>query len=383
MNDDDVGWVREGVDGATVDINVEEVDGHKHDHLSNMDKVRISLSYLAISTCHIQSDSTITTSYKAYTISVRDSGGTETKVHIDFDCKWKPIKENAIKFSGQLGIIARDSQKVPLTYVSWVEMLDHIIDDIWKEVMDITDVPDAYKFHCLKVIDNRWRDWKCRWVDEQRLFFTSLQVTTDPWKTLKREKIDRLSMFIKTQTRKTKNDDEDLFDEESGDIVNQFNECLEEREDHEQDEDYREEVFTRVMGHDAHGRICMYEIGTTPSQVFGQSLRSFDINEDSIREEVERQYKTQIDNLKSKHESEIRDLQSKYNEVSSKLHLVVTHIGLQVNTSASESGHVYYILIFNNNRATVVAVHLGVVENRKRKEQYVSLESRETEQLAL
>ncbi|KAM1116309.1 hypothetical protein ACFX1X_006973 [Malus domestica] len=72
MNDDDVGWVREGVDGATVDINVEEVDGHKHDHLSNMDKVRISLSYLAISTCHIQSDSTITTSYKAYTISVRD-----------------------------------------------------------------------------------------------------------------------------------------------------------------------------------------------------------------------------------------------------------------------------------------------------------------------
>ncbi|CAN6691994.1 unnamed protein product [Malus baccata var. baccata] len=350
MNDDDVGWVKEGVDGGN-----HRHKCHKHDHLSSMDKVRISLSYLAISTCHIQSDSTITTSYKAYTISVRDSGGTETKVHIDFDCKWKPIKENAIKFSGQLGIIARDSQKVPLTYVSWAEMLDHIIDDIWKEVMDITDVPDAYKFHCLKVIDNRWRDWKCR----------------------KREKIDRLSMFIKTQTRKRKNDDEDLFYEESGDIVNQFNECLEEREDHEQDEDYREEVFTRVMGHDAHGRICMYEIGTTPSQMFGQSSRSFDVNEDSIREEVERQYKTQIDNLKSKHESEIRDLQSKYNEVSSKLHLVMTHIGLQVNTSASESGHVYYILIFNNNRATIVAVHLGVVENRKRKEQYVSLESRE------
>ena len=26
MNDEDVGWVREGVDGATVDTNVEEVD---------------------------------------------------------------------------------------------------------------------------------------------------------------------------------------------------------------------------------------------------------------------------------------------------------------------------------------------------------------------
>lgn len=97
------------------------------------------------------------------------------------------------------------------------------------------------------------------------------------------------------------------------------------REDHEHDEDYRAEVFTRVMGHDAHGHICMYEIGTTPSQVFGQSSRSSDVNEDSIRAEVERQYKTQIDNLKSKHEYEIRDLRSKYNEVSLKLYLMMTH----------------------------------------------------------
>ncbi|KAM0981096.1 hypothetical protein ACFX1X_014497 [Malus domestica] len=44
--------------------------------------------------------------------------GTGTKVHIDFDSKWKPIKENATRFSGQLGIIARNGQKVPLTYVS-------------------------------------------------------------------------------------------------------------------------------------------------------------------------------------------------------------------------------------------------------------------------
>ncbi|KAM1365372.1 hypothetical protein ACFX13_044379 [Malus domestica] len=270
--------------------------------------------------------------------------GTGTKVHIDFDSKWKPIKENATRFSGQLGIIARNGQKVPLTYVSWTEMPDHVLDDIWKEVTDNTDVPDAYKFHCLKVIGNRWRDWKCRvkqrWydsylTDEQRLSFTPPQVTTDQWKRLvkywglpnikeyseankanrahggaphrtsrtsfaqlkhemreKGEKTDWLSMFIKTRTKKTKNDDRDLFDEESGHIINQFNQCLEEREEHEQDEDYREEVFTRVMGPDAYGRVRMY--GT--------------------------------------------DLRSKYSEVSSKLHLVMTHIGFHVNTSPSGSG---------------------------------------------
>ncbi|KAM1253997.1 hypothetical protein ACFX2I_042006 [Malus domestica] len=316
--------------------------------------------------------------------------GTGTKVHIDFDSKWKPIKENATRFSGQLGIIARNGQRVPLTYVSWTEMPDHVLDDIWKEVTDNTDVPDAYKFHCLKVIGNRWRDWKCRvkqrWydaylTDEQRLSFTPPQVTTDQWKTLvkywglpnikeyseankanrahggaphrtgrtsfaqlkhemreKGEKTDRLSMFIKTRTKKTKNDDRDLFDEESGHIINQFNQCLEEREEHEQDEDYRDEVFTRVMGPDAYGRVRMYGTGITPSQVFCQSSRSSNVNEDTIREEVERQYKTKIDDLKAKHESEIEDLRSKYSEVSSKLHLVMTHIGFHVNTSPSGSG---------------------------------------------
>ncbi|RXH75215.1 hypothetical protein DVH24_029936 [Malus domestica] len=260
--------------------------------------------------------------------------GTGTKVHIDFDFKWKPIKENATRFSGQLGIIARNGQNVPLTYASRTERPDHVLDDIWKEVT---------------VIGNRWRDWKCRvkqrWydaylTDKKHLSFTPPQVTTDQWKTLvkywglpnvkmreKGEKTDRLTMFIKKRTKKTKNDDRELFDEESGRIINQFNQCLEESEEHEQDKDYRDEVFTRVMGPDAYGRVCMYGTGITPSQVFCQSLRSSNVNEDTIREEA-------------KHEYEIEDLRSKYSEVNSKLHLVMTHIGFHVNTSPSGSGQV-------------------------------------------
>ena len=62
--------------------------------------------------------------------------GTGTKLHIDFNTKWKwkPIKENAQKFSTQLVVIAQNARKVPLTKISWSGMPNHIIDDIWKDV---------------------------------------------------------------------------------------------------------------------------------------------------------------------------------------------------------------------------------------------------------
>ncbi|KAI5350683.1 hypothetical protein L3X38_003574 [Prunus dulcis] len=41
-------------------------------------------------------------------------------------------------------------------------MLDDILDDIWKDITKNTDSPEADRFHCLKVIGNRWKDWKCR-----------------------------------------------------------------------------------------------------------------------------------------------------------------------------------------------------------------------------
>ncbi|CAN6707643.1 unnamed protein product [Malus baccata var. baccata] len=237
------------------------------------------------------------------------------QIHIDFDSKWKPIKENATRFSGQLGIIARNGQKVPLTYVSWTEMHDHVLDDIWKEVT----------------------------TDEQRLSFTPPQVTTNQWKTLvKYWGLPNVKEYSEANKANHAHGSAPHWIGRTSFAQlkheNQFNQCLEEREEHEQNEDYREEVFTRVMGHDAHGRVRMYGTGITPSHVFSQSSRSSNVNKDTIREEVERQYKTKIDDLKAKHEYEIEDLRSKYSEVSSKCHLVMTHIGFHVNTSPSRSG---------------------------------------------
>ncbi|XP_021800731.1 uncharacterized protein LOC110744993 [Prunus avium] len=263
--------------------------------------------------------------------------GTGNILHVTFDPEWKPIKANASLFSSQLGIIARNGKKIPLTYPTWNDMPDDILDNIWKDITDNTDAPEAYRFHCLKVVGNRWRDQKCRlkqkWydrydTDEQRLAITPPRVVTEQWKTLvkywglpkvkecsemnkvnraqggaphrtgrtsfaqlrnvmkeKGEKTDRLSMFIKTRKKKKKNDEDEVFDEDSADIINQFNQCLEERVEDEQDESFREEIFTKVMGIDAHGRVRMYGAGVTPSQVFGQKSNS-DNNENRMRKEL-------------------------------------------------------------------------------------------------
>ncbi|XP_021800222.1 uncharacterized protein LOC110744538 [Prunus avium] len=144
----------------------------------------------------------------------------------------------------------------------------------------------------------------------------------------KGEKTDRLSMFIKTRTKKKKNDEDEVFDEDSADFINQFNQCLEERVEDEQDESFREEIFTKVMGIDAHGRVRMYGDGVTPSQVFGQKSNS-DNNENRMTEELEKQYQSKID-----------DLQSKLNEVSSQLNQVMIHLGFQTTPEEIGSGQI-------------------------------------------
>ncbi|KAL6289212.1 hypothetical protein ACE6H2_006722 [Prunus campanulata] len=197
--------------------------------------------------------------------------GTGTKLHIDFDTKWKwkPIKENAQKFSTQLGVIARNARKVPLTKFHGV---------------DNTDVPDAYRPHCLKVVGNKWRDWKCRlkkeWYDkyetnEECLAITPPQVHTDQWKILVKYwgllDVKECSEANKAN-RALGNAPHRTGHTSFAQVKNKY---LEEREEHEQDEDYRDEVFTKVMGPDGHGCIHMYGTCITPSQVFlSLALRS-------------------------------------------------------------------------------------------------------------
>lgn len=60
--------------------------------------------------------------------------GSGKKMRLDFNSEWQVIGPNSNKFKTQLGIIARNGHKVPLTYVEWINMPENILEEIWKEV---------------------------------------------------------------------------------------------------------------------------------------------------------------------------------------------------------------------------------------------------------
>ncbi|PRQ27511.1 putative transposase, Ptta/En/Spm, plant [Rosa chinensis] len=153
------------------------------------------------------------------------------------------------------------------------------------------------------------------------------------------EKTDRVSMFVKTRAMKTRNDDGqpiEVHDEEATAVISQFNEYLRDMPEDEQNDTFREEVFTTVMGEDTHGRVRMYGIGVTPSQVFGNSKTS-ETTEKKTIEEMEKKYQTKLDDLKESHESQLGDMKLKYEDVSNRLNLLMAHVGIQVNQSGSTS----------------------------------------------
>ncbi|KAM5584840.1 hypothetical protein ABKV19_004280, partial [Rosa sericea] len=154
------------------------------------------------------------------------------------------------------------------------------------------------------------------------------------------EKTDRLTMFMKTRAKKTKNNEGqqvETFDEEAAAIISQFNDYLEERLADEEDDSYREEVFTKVMGEDTHGRVRMYGTGVTPSQIFGQTSTTSEINEKRTLEDMERNYESKLNDLKNGYESQLGEMKSKYDDVSSRLDLLMAHVGIQVNSSGTRS----------------------------------------------
>ncbi|KAK1273579.1 Cytokinin dehydrogenase 5 [Acorus gramineus] len=119
--------------------------------------------------------------------------GTGEKLHVNFNEMMQPIGLNATKLTSQLGYIARDSHRVPLTYVSWSDMPEDVLDDIWRDVEDNTNAPAEYKDSCLRSIGKYWKDWKGRLkskyfnaykTNEERIKNVPPRVESNQWNTL-------------------------------------------------------------------------------------------------------------------------------------------------------------------------------------------------------
>ncbi|KAL6558484.1 hypothetical protein OROMI_018834 [Orobanche minor] len=88
--------------------------------------------------------------------------GTGKVMLLKLNTKNQVIGSNAVSFSSQLGILAKDGNKLPLTYTDWRAVSTIQKDLVWQEVKENTDLPDTYKKNCMKKLGKLWKDWKNR-----------------------------------------------------------------------------------------------------------------------------------------------------------------------------------------------------------------------------
>ncbi|KAK9125627.1 hypothetical protein Scep_014473 [Stephania cephalantha] len=86
--------------------------------------------------------------------------GSGNMLKLQFNDFMQPIGKTSIKFSTQLGIMARNGSLVPLTYESWNDVPEENKNAIWREVQDNTDAPLEFREKCLEKVANTWRSWK-------------------------------------------------------------------------------------------------------------------------------------------------------------------------------------------------------------------------------
>ncbi|KAF5931669.1 hypothetical protein HYC85_027840 [Camellia sinensis] len=84
---------------------------------------------------HVSSSSTSTRRGRGCAKGIKE-WGTGKKLDIQFDGNYCPIGDDMAKLTTQLGIIVRNGNIVPLTFLDWNNVPDDIIDAIWKDVKD-------------------------------------------------------------------------------------------------------------------------------------------------------------------------------------------------------------------------------------------------------
>ncbi|XP_059653575.1 uncharacterized protein LOC132300493 isoform X2 [Cornus florida] len=232
----------------------------------------------------------------------------------------QPIGSEAPKLTSFLGTIARNGHFAPLTYVTWRALPDMKKENMWLQVQSKFDIDPKSKSWVLMSIGQKWRDWKAKLkasrysshkTDEERLADRDERVLPDQWRLLilfwnskeakkrsttnkanrARQKIihtagtksfarvreeqkakrtdgkepSRAELFILTHTRK----DGRPVNEASSVIISQLREQAAQQQEPSQNNTVQNDIFSRVMGQDRHGRVRTYGLGPSPSDLCG------------------------------------------------------------------------------------------------------------------
>ncbi|KAI8536276.1 hypothetical protein RHMOL_Rhmol10G0244500 [Rhododendron molle] len=149
--------------------------------------------------------------------------GSGNKLKVQFDVNNKPLEGEGNSLTGQLGIMVRNSYRVPQTFLNWKSVPNHIKEGIWKEVQDNLEFcPDEYESVCMDSCCRIYKDNKAKInadhytpymfpdADPNIAFRVPDFVDPDQWKELVEywqieelaangESLDKMSVYLQTQ----------------------------------------------------------------------------------------------------------------------------------------------------------------------------------------
>ncbi|CAI9108239.1 OLC1v1007800C1 [Oldenlandia corymbosa var. corymbosa] len=88
--------------------------------------------------------------------------GTGEKMILELNDDNQVVGSMAAEFATQLGVLAKEGNKLPLIYTDWRALPKPMKDDVWAEVKENTNLTDVYKKTCLRRVGKLWKDFKMR-----------------------------------------------------------------------------------------------------------------------------------------------------------------------------------------------------------------------------
>ncbi|KAF7137195.1 hypothetical protein RHSIM_Rhsim07G0133200 [Rhododendron simsii] len=235
--------------------------------------------------------------------------GSGSKLKVQFDVNNKPLGDEGNSLTGQLGIMVQNSYRVPLTYLNWKSIPNHIKEGIWKEVQDNLEFcPDEYESVCmdsyadpniaLRVPDfvdpDQWKELVEYWQIEEVAAEALRNKGNRSWRgaphntgrtpfsqiryglAANGESLDKMSVYL--QTRRQDNP-------EVKEIMTEYNRQVELLSEDEGTIEARDRIFHSIVGKDNHGYCRTYGGGVSRSSVYKKdSGPSQTINPSSMAE---------------------------------------------------------------------------------------------------
>lgn len=241
----------------------------------------------------------------------------DERISITTNVLGQPIGPEAPKLTSFLGILARNGNFLPLTYVDWRAVPNESKESLWQEVQLRFDIDPVSKDCVLRSLGRKWKDWKSKLksahyytheTDEERLADRDERVLPDQWASLiehwsseteeKRSATNKANRAhqkfghatgtksfarIREEQRAKRSDGKEpsraeLFiltrtckngkpvNEASAAVITQLQD-LEKQQDTSQNSTNRDDMFSRVLGKDKHEHVRCYGLGSSPSDI--------------------------------------------------------------------------------------------------------------------